>query len=148
MDEGDEHHMATSYAGGNRLKPLGIDNRHASIAGMPMLTNEDGKMVTQAILAMRGVSQKEHELMHDEGNLELQVRPMAYKGTSIAWMRSLSISMQENWIEEPAIPDGPALKKEILKQVACPKCGRTKRIDDLKVKGKFGFSLMKCKKVQ
>ena len=138
--------MATSYGGGHRLKPLGIDNHHAPISGMPMLKEEEEKMATQAILAMRGVKQKKHKVMHEEGNLELQIRPMAYKGTSVAWMRSLNISKQGDWTEEPAIPGGPALTKEILKQVACPKCGHMKDINDFKVKGKAGYRMMKRKR--
>ena len=114
MGEGDEHHLASSYAGGNRLRPLGMENQHASISGVPILKKEDEQTVTQAIRAMHGVNQKKHKALHEEGNLELQIRPMAYNGASIAWMRSLSMSQQEDWSEEPAIPDGPmAIKKQL-----------------------------------
>ena len=53
-DEGDEHHMATGYSKHTRLKVLGIDNNHAAIEGMPVLSEEEAKMTTQAIPAMRG----------------------------------------------------------------------------------------------
>ena len=53
MGERDEHHLATSYTRAKRLSLLGIDNRHASIEGMHMLSQKDEKMVAQAILAMR-----------------------------------------------------------------------------------------------
>ena len=95
---------------------------------------------------MRGVNQKKHRVLHDEGNLELQIRPMAYKGTSIAWMRNLNLSEQEDWSNEPAIPDGPIASKRQLKQIACPKCGYMKSIEDYKVRGRVGFSMMTCKR--
>ena len=76
-----------------------------------------------------GVNQKKHNALHEEGNLELQIRPMAYKGASIAWMRSLSMSQQEDWSEELPIPDGPMATKKQLKQMACPKCSHMKNTD-------------------
>ena len=89
IEEGDEHHLATSYNKQSRLTMLGIENNHAAIEGMPTLNDSDAKMITQSILAMRGVSQKKHKILHEQGDLKLQVRPMAYKGTAIAWMRRL-----------------------------------------------------------
>ena len=80
------------------------------------------------------------------GNLELQIRPMAYKGTSSVWMRSLSMSQQEDWTEELAIPDGPMATNKHLKQMACPKCGHMKSIDDDNGTGKVGFSMIKYKR--
>jgi hypothetical protein len=37
VDEGDEHNLHTGYSQVNRLRPLGISNRHAAIVGMPVL---------------------------------------------------------------------------------------------------------------
>ena len=53
IDEGDEHNLHTCYSQVNRLKVMGISNRHAAIMGMPTLNEEDATMVTQAVLAMR-----------------------------------------------------------------------------------------------
>ena len=119
-EEGDEGHLTTSYKQINRLKPLGIDNKHATIKGMPVLGEKDAKMLTQAILAMRGVNQKKHKDQHEEGNLKLQVRPMAYKGTETAWMRNMDLGEQEDWTREPALPDGQTQHKTILKNVSRP----------------------------
>ncbi len=80
IEEGDEHRLATSYNKQSRLKVLGIENNHAAIEGMPTLNDSDAKLITQSILAMRGVSQKKHKILHEQGDLKLQVRPMAYKG--------------------------------------------------------------------
>ena len=49
--------MAASYSKHNRLKDSGIDNSHVAIEGMPVLSEEEARKITQAILAMRGVSQ-------------------------------------------------------------------------------------------
>ena len=109
-----------------------------------MLSDIDAKLVTKAILAMRGVNQKKHRIQHEEGSLELQIRPMAYKGTSIAWMRNMNLRMQEDWCEEPAMPDGPLVIKVPLKQILCPKCSFAKSTEHFKMKSKLGFSMMKC----
>ena len=87
-DEGDEEHLTTSYKQINRLKPMGIENKHATIKGMPVLKTGDAKMITQAILAMRGINQRKHKEQHEEGNLKLQLRPMAYKGTARSKLRN------------------------------------------------------------
>ena len=111
---------------------------------MPVLKEEDARMVTQAILAMRGVNQKRHKSQHEEGNLKLQYRPMAYKGTATAWMRCLDLGEQEDWLQEPAILDGPTMEKETLKNITCPKCCCQKNVDKCKVYGKVGFSRITC----
>ena len=69
IDEGDEHNLHTCYSQVNRLKAMGISNRHAAIMGMPTLNEEDATMVTQAVLAMRGVNQRKQKAMHAEGRL-------------------------------------------------------------------------------
>ena len=58
IEEGDEHHLATSYSQTNRLRIMGIENKQAAIEGMPALDDKEAKMITQAILAMRGINQK------------------------------------------------------------------------------------------
>ena len=148
MDEGDEEHLATSYSQVNRLKPLGIDNKHAAIKGMPVLNDNEARMLTQAILAMRGVNQKKHKEQHEEGNLKLQIRTMAYKGTETAWMRCLDLGEKENWIQESALPDGPMQNKQILRHISCPKCAKEKNVERYKVYGKVGFSRIKCMRCQ
>ena len=97
-----------------------------------MVDQDEAKLITQAILAMRGVNQKKHRQLHEEGNLELQIRPMVYKGTTIAWMRNLSLDVQENWLSEPALPDGPIEDKAPLNHIACPKCGFLKGVGSSK----------------
>ena len=101
-------------------------------------------MLTQAILAMRGINQRKHKEQHEEGNLKLQLRPMAYKGTETAWMRNLDLGEEECWIREPALPDGPHQAKTILRSISCPICGQGKNVEKYKVYGKVGFSRIKC----
>ena len=84
LEEGDEEQLATSYSQKNRLRTMGIANKHAAIKGMPVLKDEEAKMMTQAILAMRGVNQRRMKELHEEGNLKLQEKVLASKGTSTA----------------------------------------------------------------
>ena len=144
VEEGDEEQLATSYSQKNRLKPLGIMNKHAAIKGMPVLGDEDAKMITQAILAMRGVNQKKQKQLHEEGSLKLQERVLASKGTATAWMRCLDLGQKEDWTQEPALPDGPMAAKRILRNITCPKCGKEKDVERYKVYGKVGFSRVTC----
>ena len=53
--EWDEHHLATSYSQTNRLRIMGIENKQAATEGMLALDDKEAKMITQAILAMRGI---------------------------------------------------------------------------------------------
>ena len=69
---------------------------------------------------------------------------MAYKGTATAWMRSLDLGEKENWIREPAMPDGPIANNQILRSISCPKCGLEKNVEKYKVYGKVGFSRIMC----
>ena len=144
IEEGGEEQLATSYNKTYRLKPLGIVNKHPAIKGMPVLEEEDARMTTQAILAMRGVNQRKQKEMHEEGSLKLQERTLAYKGTSTAWMRSLDLGQKENWTCEPALPDGPVANKLTLRCISCPKCGHEKNVEKYKVYGRVGFSRITC----
>ena len=144
VEEGDEEQLATSYSQKNRLKPMGIINKHPAIKGMPVLNEKEAATLTQAILAMRGVNQRRQKQMHEEGNLKLQERTLASKGTATAWMRSLDLGAKEDWTEEPALPDGPTTFKRVLRSIACPKCGREKNVERYKVYGKVGFSRVTC----
>ena len=129
---------------------MGIVNKHAAIKGMPVLKCEDVKMMTQAILAMRGVNQRKMKEVHEEGNLKLQEKALASKGTSTAWMRSLELGNKEDWTQEPAMPDGPEARKVTLREISCPKCGHEKNVERYKVYARVGFSrvtCMRCKQV-
>ena len=114
MEEGDEEQLATSYSQKNRLRTMGIVNKHAAIKGMPVLKDEEAKMMTQAILAMRGVNQRRMKELHEEGNLKLQEKVLVSKGASTAWMRSLELGDKEDWTQELAMPDGPIARKVSL----------------------------------
>ena len=70
------------------MEGLAISNRHAAIRGMPKLNDDDARRVTAAILAMRGVNQRKQKLTHQDGNLKLHRRPLAYKTLSRALLRN------------------------------------------------------------
>ena len=57
-DRADEVHTKVSYARGNRLQSLAISNKHAGIMGAPVINKEDAELITKAIMAMRGINQK------------------------------------------------------------------------------------------
>ena len=59
-------------------------------------------------------------------------------------MRSLDLGEREDWLEEPALPDGPACSKNVLKMIACPRCGFLKNVEKHKVYGRVGFSRITC----
>ena len=56
--EEDERYTNVSYARENRLQGLAITNKHAGIIGAPIVEQEDATLIVKAILAMRGVNQK------------------------------------------------------------------------------------------
>ena len=89
--EADEWQLHTCRIRSNRLDKLTITNRHAAIQGMPAISVEDGRYIAKALLAMRGVNQEIHKVLHEDGRLKLDPRPSAYTGTSHAWMRNLKL---------------------------------------------------------
>ena len=80
------------------MEQLAIANRRAARKGMPKLSQEDARRVTAAILAMRGVNQRKQKQIHQEGNLKLHRRTLAYKGLSRAWLRNYSMAKEaDDW---------------------------------------------------
>ena len=114
---------------------------------MPAIHIEDSRYITKALLAMRGVNQSIHKKMHDEGTLLLQPKPFAYKGTSHSWMRNLrKPESAGNWTLEPALPDGPSVKRIPLKMITCPEadCRRSQATKMHKLQVKIGFCQLTC----
>ena len=96
---------------------------------MPHLEAEQARKATAAALVMRGVNQRKQKQAHQEGNLKLHRRPLAYKGLSRAWLRNLTnASNEENWTDKPRLKDEPDVEKIPLKQIGCPECGHIQEI--------------------
>ena len=144
--EEDEVYTSVSYARINRLQGLAISNKHAAINGTPIVDEEDARIIVKAILAMRGVNQKKHKILHEEGHLKLIPRPMAYKGAAHAWLRNLGkTEKHEDWTKEPRSPDPMAREKEVLSEIRCPECDASQCTNDQKLHTKVGYSQIKCK---
>ena len=147
VDERDEWHLTTCMNISNRLGALAISSRQASIKGMPAMTEEDSKYITKALLAMRGVNQKVHKAAHENGTLKLSPKPFAYKGNSHAWMRNLKKPEGANdWTHEPALPDGPDVRKKRLSSIACPECTHQQSTKSHRLYVKVGFCQLTCQR--
>ena len=129
------------------MEQLAIANRHAAIKGMPKIKAIDAKRVTAAILAMRGVNQSKQKQTHQEGNLKLHRRPLAYKGLSRAWLRHFSIAKEDDdWTKEPKHEEEPDVAPIPLNQVKCPKCGHNQDTANNKMRAKVGFGQLTCQR--
>ena len=143
----DEWHFQTCQARLNRMEQLAIANRHAAIKGMPKLSQEDARRVTAAILAMRGVNQRKQKQTHQDGNLKLHRRPLAYKGLSRAWLRNYSMAKEvDDWTKAPRHEDGPGVQPIPLNHVRCPKCGHSQDTANNNMRAKVGFGQLTCKR--
>ena len=143
----DEWHLHTCEARSNRMEELAISNKHAGIKGMPRLEEEEARKVTAAVLAMRGVNQRKQKQVHQEGNLKLHRRPLAYKGLSRAWLRNLNKARQEDdWTLKPKFIDKPAVSRIPLKQIGCPECGFRHDTARNRLRAKIGFGQLTCKR--
>jgi hypothetical protein len=114
---------------------------------MPAISEDDSSYITKALLAMRGVNQKVHKKMHEEGTLKLFPKPFAYKGTSHSWLRNLKRPEDaDDWTTEPALPDGPLQKRKPLKVIICPEpqCGHMQSTKSRKLQVKVGFCQLTC----
>ena len=88
------------------------------------MSEEDARRINSAILAMRGVNQKKKKKQaHQDENLKLHRRPLAYKGLSRAWPRRLAIVKDEDdWPKAPMTEDEPDKAKVPSNQIGCPEC--------------------------
>ena len=144
--EEDELYTSVSYARVNRLQSLAISNKHAAIKGTPIIEEEDARIIVKAILAMRGVNQKKHKILHEQGHLKLIPRPMAYKGTAHAWLRNLgNMEQHRDWTKEPRNPDPLTREQEVLSEIMCPECDASQSTKNQKLHTKNGYSQIKCK---
>lgn len=99
----------------SRLGKLAISSRQAAIQGMLAITEEDGRYIAKALLAMRGVNQKICKAMRENGNLKLHPKPFVYKGTPHAWLRNLRVrDGLADWAKELVLPEGPVQKEEVV----------------------------------
>ena len=146
VDEADEWQLHTCRSRSKRLDKLAISNRQVAIQGMPAISDEDGRYIAKTLLAMRGANQKTHKALHEDGQLKLHPRPFAYKGTSHAWMRNLKMRGRlEDWAREPALPDGPARRKNPLDSTTCPECKTAQDTKTHKLQVKVGFCQLQWK---
>ena len=145
----EEVHTKVSYTRGNRLQKLAISNKHAGINGTPIISKIDAELITKAMLAMRGINQKQHKAEHDTGELKLMPRPMAYKGMAHAWLRNLGkLDEYDDWTAKPMKPDTPEIQQKELKVVKCPSCNEAQSTKDHKLQGLAGHSQLKCQACQ
>ena len=119
------------------MEQLAIANRHAAIRGMTKMSQEDARKVTAAILAMRGVNQRRQKQKHQDGNLRLHRRPLAYKGLSRAWLRNFTMAKEgDDWTKGPMHEEGIEVAPTPLNQVKCPKCRYVQDTANHKLKAK------------
>ena len=141
----DECRFHTCQGRTNRMNELAICHRHAAIRGMPAIEAEEARMITKAILAMRGINQKKQKKAHDEGTLMLMKRPMAYKALSKAWLRNLgAFARREVWNSKPREEDKLIMKKAPLDTVCCPACGHGQSTMNNRLKARVGYGQLTC----
>ena len=79
VSQEDEWMFQTCNRRDNRLQPLAVHNKHASIKGIPQLTPKMVEEAAKVIILLKGVYQKKHKAAHENGQLRLHRKPMAYK---------------------------------------------------------------------
>ena len=75
-------HFKPAKEHGNRLAPLAIKNKQATIKGMPKVPEEEAKAIARATLRLKGIVAVKKLKKHKEGNLRLMPRPLKYKSTT------------------------------------------------------------------
>ena len=145
VHEEEEWKLQTSYRRTNRLKHLGISNKHASIRGTPAISEDDNGSIAKAILMMRGASTKKHKEAHEKGELKLVVKPFTYKGTSYNWLK-VATKRDESWCEQPAQADPEEERTQKLSTIGCPLCTKEHAADNLKLKIRIGFCNLACQR--
>ena len=123
------------------MDKLAISNKHPSIRGMPKFEEQEARSVTAA------VNQRKQKQAHQDGNLRLHRRPMAYKGLSRAWLRNLAKARREDdWTLKPKEPDEPEVAKVPLKQIGCPECGFIQDTAKNRLRAKVGYGQLTCQR--
>ena len=101
------------------------------------------KEVAKAIIILKGIYQKKHRAAHEEGNLVLLPKSMAYKGSAEAWCQR--IATHANLIAEPCNKDPKPTEKVKLLKLHCPKCDVEADSRRMKLKVKAGYCSITCK---
>ena len=79
----------------SRLEELAVHNKHSAIISMPVVTDEEAKTITRAIIPLRGRLTPGQRRMLDDGRLELVRRPIRYRSSIGMWMKTLTEEIQE-----------------------------------------------------
>ena len=92
------------------------------IRGMPKLDEYEAILITEAILAMKGLHQRKHTAAWEEGVLKLAKKPPSYQGNTHSWMRHTGQFECEKWTIMPPMEDDTIQFKEPVKHIRCPEC--------------------------
>ena len=99
------------------------------------------------ICSLQFFNKKKQKTLHAEGRLELQCRPMAYKGLSRAWLRNLTKARNDDdWTIKPRLKDEPDGVKAPVQQIGCPECGFIQEAAKNRPRAKVGFGQMTCQR--
>lgn len=130
IDEQREWLLQTCYARPNRLSKVAVSNKHPAIQGMPMIPEDEAKVITNTILEMKGARIKKQRKAVGEDNLMFFPRPLTYKGANTNWHREMA--QHGDWTgfdisnfisNETQLP---------MKNIVCPVCLDSNKIDRLK----------------
>ena len=125
---------------------MAVDNLHASIKGMPYLSEQQAKYVAGAILELKGIGGKMNKVAHTEGRLKALPKPLSYKGAA-KWLRGGT--KLEDMVSKGA--DGKEAWAQPyttcpLRSIRCPVCTLSSAIGPMKLKAANGcFSNVKCR---
>lgn len=83
--------MSTCYGRANRLKEAAIGNKHAAIQGMLKIQKDEAVHIMKTILEMmKGAQTKKLRQAHEQGSLNLQQRPLTFRGTAKHWCKNMA----------------------------------------------------------
>ena len=119
-DTEDEDMFKACKSQQNRLKHLAINNKHASIQGMPEMSPGDAMEITDSILKLKGISCKPLWPLQKDGMLKLLPKNFNYKG---AFYVNIFSATKVDWPKAPnKFDDRMPRDCKKLEKDYCPDC--------------------------
>ena len=115
-----------SYARGNRLRSIAVANKHASIKGMPVVTDEENSQIVKRLLAMRGIRSIKQQKAWGDDNLHVKPAVVSFKGGTDWLYKDSKDEKMANWVMKGC--DGGTAWNNMqaikLRHMGCPGCGK------------------------
>ena len=138
--------MKPSSTRQNRLRSIAVANKHASIRGMPAITDKENRQIVKRLMAMRGIRNPKQKKAWGDGNLFVKPAVISLRGGAKWIGNDDNDEKMANWVTRGL--DGEEAWNNLnvikLRYMACPGCNKRIEVNNLKLVRGAQFSSLTC----